>query len=98
MTKVIIDNEKLEKLLEVISSYYWAGCPAEVFRERPSWCNEEYCINCDEYDCIKKWLGVKELPKPIQIPSDLPAYAHYTKGYDDGWNACIGEILGEEND
>lgn len=92
MTKVIVDEERLEKLLDEIDD----DCPADLFVEKISWCDDEYCVNCERYDCIKKWLGVKELPKPVQIPSDLPTYAHYTKGYDDGWNACINEILGED--
>lgn len=97
MTKVIVDKEQLEKLLEVIGD----DCPAEIFNEEISWCSEEFCINCGEYDCIKKWLKVKELPKR-KILEDISLLVEYSDLYDwgkaIGFNACLDEILGEEND
>ena len=87
MTKatLVIDipNEYKDKDLVIVGEYLWLGYI------------DGHCLKEIE-DLDTEILHFKELPKPIQIPSDLPAYAHYTKGYDDGWNACIEEIAGEE--
>lgn len=36
---------------------------------------------------------LKELPEK-QV-RDYPEYDKYTTGYDDGWDACLDEIIGE---
>lgn len=89
MTKVIINKDQLEKLLEVIGN----DCPAEILNKEIPWCCEEYCINCEEYDCIKKWLGVKELP---QRQSTYGTGCPYSNDYMRGFNDCLKEIEGDE--
>ena len=44
---------------------------------------------------VKKpeWCTLKEIPEK-QV-RDYPEYDRYITGYDDGWDACIDEILGE---
>lgn len=67
-----------------------------------------YCQDCDcldnEHWCgvtgysiyngrAEKYCPIKELPEK-QV-RDYPEYDKYIAGYDDGWDACIDEILGE---
>lgn len=45
--------------------------------------------------CYKPdWCPLVELPK--YSVRDYPEYDRYITGYDDGWDACINEILGED--
>ena len=39
------------------------------------------------------WCPLKELPEK-QV-RDYPEYDRYVTGWDDGWDACLDEILGE---
>lgn len=67
-------------------------------------CYEKYhegnwCDLINEYACRDKRLEdcpLRELPEK-QI-RDYPEYDRYITGYDDGWDACIDYILGEEDD
>ena len=45
--------------------------------------------------CYKpEWCPLEYIPdKKIR---DYPQYDRYITGYDDGWDACINEILGED--
>ena len=52
----------------------------------------------DVFDCANNftkpdWCPLKALPEK-QV-RDYPEYDKYITGYDDGWDACIDEILGE---
>ena len=46
-----------------------------------------YCLGVDICCPIK--------PLPEKQTRDYPEYDRYITGYDDGWDACINEILGE---
>lgn len=77
----------------------------------PESCVECPCFesNQSDYDGFGNWCGItgeemygykdkrdcpiKELPEK-QV-RDYPEYDRYITGYDDGWDACIDEILGE---
>ena len=39
------------------------------------------------------WCPLKEFPEK-QV-RDYPEYDRYITGYDDGWDACLEEIIGE---
>ncbi len=64
---------------------------------------DEYVCNClyednklNLYHMMHKrpqWCPLKELPEK-QV-RDYPEYDRYVTGWDDGWDACLDEILGE---
>lgn len=93
MTKVIVDKERLDQLLDM----FITSCPldCEVAKEGEiSICGLETCLSDENY-CWKEWLKAKELPQEKEegYPND-----DYTIGVADGWNMCLGEILGKEKD
>lgn len=47
-----------------------------------------------------KWCPLKPIPKKRKLPADMVDYTNYGEEpwFTDGYNACIDEILGEEND
>ena len=47
----------------------------------------------DIFEGKADWCPLKKLPEK-QV-RDYPEYDKYITGYDDGWDACIDEILGE---
>lgn len=47
-----------------------------------------------DWDEKPDWCPLKALPKK-QV-RDYPEYDKYITGYDDGWDACIDEILGDK--
>lgn len=76
----------------------------------PSYCSD--CIFCYERHQDGSWCELlnervfnqwgkldmcplKELPEK-QV-RDYPEYDRYVTGWDDGWDACLDEILGEED-
>lgn len=69
------------------------NCPLFDFNNRGEpICNKENkCI--DSMHRKPDWCPLVELPK--YSVRDYPEYDRYVTGYDDGWDACINEILGE---
>lgn len=89
-TKVIVDKERLIKLLNYLSK----DCPFELMKdEEPIFtCSLDNCLSDEPY-CWKEWLKVKELPqkKIKEYDDDI-----YEIDYKWGFNDCLDEILGEK--
>lgn len=80
-----------------------------VLEWMPTYCSE--CTFCYEKYNEGSWCDllneqVYQWGKPDHCPlrelpgkqvRDYPEYDRYITGYDDGWDDCINEILGEEN-
>ena len=55
-----------------------------------------FCVaakkHLDTFCCKPDWCPLVEVPS--KQTRDYPEYDRYVIGYDDGWDACIDEILG----
>ena len=70
------------------------NCPLYDFNNRGEpICNKENKRIDSSYG-RPDWCPLVELPK--YSVRDYPEYDRYITGYDDGWDACIDEILGED--
>lgn len=73
--------------------HYCSECPFcyEKYHEG-SWCDllNESAFQWDKLESCP----LKELPE--KKVRDYPKYNEYIAGYDDGWDACIDEILDDE--
>lgn len=63
----------------------------------------QYCEHTNIYDYWfhakkPKWCPLKLLPKKRKLPADMVDYTNYGEEpwFTDGYNACIDEMLGEE--
>lgn len=70
------------------------NCPMASYNDygRP-FCSKEK-RSLDSFCWKPDWCPLVELPK--YSVRDYPEYDRYITGYDDGWDACINEILGED--
>ena len=62
-------------------------------------CPKEYQdrnINAFLLCCRPHWCPLKNVPEK-QV-RDYPEYDRYITGYDDGWDDCLEQILGERNE
>lgn len=50
-------------------------------------------LHLDSFMYKPDWCPLRELPEK-QV-RDYPEYDRYITGWDDGWDACLDEILGE---
>lgn len=76
--------------------------------DMPDWCidcpvsgyssqGKPFCTHAkrslDSFCWKPDWCPLKEIPE--KQTRDYPEYDRYISGWDDGWDACINEILGE---
>lgn len=84
MSKAILVLDEMPRYCEACPfcyDKYHEGSWCDLLNEPvPQWERFEYC-------------PIKELPEK-QV-RDYPEYDRYITGYDDGWDACLDEILGE---
>ena len=78
-----------------------ASCDECMFHYNTYDENDDYVDKCevlnnetiDGYTRKYDWCPLKEIPE--KQTRDYPEYDRYIIGYDDGWDACLEEILGE---
>lgn len=72
-------------------SDYDGECHCSIIRESV----EEYGEG--KYGSKPKWCPLKEMPSKMpQFFQEKKCFSDKDKGYFQGWNACLKEILGEE--
>lgn len=71
-------------VMDMPNACYECPCEADYV------CQAKY-KEIDEIDKVQEWCPLREVPQKKYEPT---FYLTYDEGYDEGYNACIDEILG----